>query len=194
MKMNKKSKLRLFGMNNLLLESELNKIENSGIEIGHLQTMQKNDDVVDIELFELDIRKQAKKMANFYVYYYCVENTVRRLISERLFEKHKSDWWTLKVPETIRTNVAEKQKKERDTMMSIRSEEPIYYTDFGELIDILFANWEDFSDTIRSKKAMQQVLYQFNLIRNVIAHSCELEDDEIKRLELLVKDWQRIQT
>ena len=32
------------------------------------------------------------------------------------------------------------------------------------------------------------------LIRNVIAHSCELNEDEIARLKLLIKDWLRIQS
>jgi hypothetical protein len=78
--------------------------------------------------------------------------------------------------------------------MSIRSEDPLCYTNFGELIDILNANWADFSDTLRSQKAMQQILSQFNQIRNIIAHSCDLNEDEITRCKLLVKDWLRIQT
>jgi hypothetical protein len=61
-------------------------------------------------------------------------------------------------------------------------------------IDILNANWSDFSDTIRSQRAMQQVLTQFSLIRNVIAHSNDLSEDEIDRLKLLIKDWFRIQS
>lgn len=186
-------KLKLFAMKNLLLETELAKLEKSGIEIGHLQTIEK-DDVVDIELFEADIRTQAKKMADFYVLYYSVENTIRRLISERLNEKYGANWWEEKVPDGVKKDVKDRQEKEKDSVISLRSEDPLYYTNFGELIDILNANWDDFSDTIRSRKAMQQVLSQFNLLRNVIAHSCELNDDEIKRLELLVKDWLRIQT
>ena len=187
------SRLNLFAMKNLLLESDLAKLENSGIEIGHAQTVKK-DEVVDIELFEQDIRLQARKMADFYLYYYCVENTVRRLISERLSEKHGANWWNAKVPEGVRNEVSARQQKEKDAVISIRSDDPIFYLNFGELIVIIDSNWDDFSDTIRSKKAMQQVLSSFNMIRNVIAHSCDLNDDEIKRLELLVKDWQRIQT
>ena len=186
-------KLKLFAMRNLLLETELAKLEKSGIELRHLQTIEKAD-VVDIELFEADIRTQAKKMADFYVLYYSVENTIRRLISERLNEKYGANWWEEKVPDGVRKEVKDRQEKEKDSVISLRSEDPLYYTNFGELIDMLNANWDDFSDTIRSRKAMQQVLLQFNLLRNVIAHSCELNDDEIKRLELLIKDWLRIQT
>jgi hypothetical protein len=55
--------------------------------------------------------------------------------------------------------------------MSIRSEDPLAYTNFGELISIFDANWEDLSDTLRSQKAMQQILAQCNKIRNTVAHS-----------------------
>jgi len=68
------------------------------------------------------------------------------------------------------------------------------YVNFGELIVIIQSNWGSFSDTIRSKKAMQQTLSQFNQIRNVIAHSCSLSANDISRLKLLVSDWLNIQT
>jgi len=55
-------------------------------------------------------------------------------------------------------------------------------------------NWCDFSDTLRSQKAMQTILSQFNKIRNVVAHSCALNEDEIMRFKLFVKDWFRIQS
>lgn len=185
--------LQLFSMRNLLVEAELGKLEKSGINIGHSENLKKSD-VVDIELFETDITQSAKKMADFYVLYFSFENSIRRLISETLEDKYGINWWDTQSPNGVKDNVKEKQNKEKDTVMSIRSEDPLSYTNFGELIDILNKNWSDFSDLIRSQKAMQQILGQFNIIRNVIAHSCELNEDEILRLTLLIKDWLRIQT
>ena len=185
--------IKLFGMQNLLLESELKKLEESGVQIEHTKTIQKAE-IVDVDLFESDILQEARRMADFYVIYYALENSIRRLISERLLEKHGLTWWNDKVPEGVRNEVAKKQKEEKDTIMSIRSEDPLAYTNFGELISIFDANWKDFSDTLRSQKAMQQILAQFNRIRNTVAHSCELNDDEITRFKLSVKDWFRIQS
>ncbi|MHC5933869.1 Swt1 family HEPN domain-containing protein [Nostoc sp.] len=185
--------LKVFGMQNLMLEAELARLRKSGIDIYHTEQVQK-DDVVDTELFEADIIVQARIMADFYVLYYSLENTIRRLIAGRLLEKYGSNWWEDKVPDRVKIGVAEKQERERDTPMSIRSDDPLTYTNFGELIGILNANWSDFSDTIRSQKAMQQVLSQFNFLRNVIAHSGELSEDEITRFKLLLKDWFRIQS
>lgn len=184
--------IKLFGMQNLMLESDLENLEKSGIEIGHIQTIRK-DEIVDKELFELEIRKRAKKMADFYVLYYCLENTVRELITETLQEKYGSSWWDDKMPLGVKESVKKNQEEEKKTVMAIRSEDPLAYTNFGELIDILNVNWGDFSDMIRSQQAMQSTLSQFNKIRNIIAHSCDLEDDDILRFKLLIKDWLRIQ-
>jgi hypothetical protein len=185
--------LKLFGMQNLLLESELRRLEDSGVQIEHAKTIQKAE-IVDVDLFESDILQEARKMADFYAIYYSLENSIRRLISGRLSERHGANWWRDKIPGDLQKEVEKKQKEERDTTMSIRSEDPLSYTNFGELIVIFDATWDDFSDTLRSPKAMRSILSQFNKIRNVVAHSCELNDDEITRFKLLVKDWFRIQS
>ena len=185
--------LQLFGMRNLLLEAEFARLEERGVEIGHAKTIQR-ETLVDVELFDRDIRVEARRMADFYVVYYCLENTVRRLIAERLQDKHGANWWDTAVPNGIKQAVAEKQLQEKQTVLAIRSDDPLSYVNFGELIAIIESNWNSFSDTVRSKKAMQQTLSQFNQIRNVIAHSCSLSPNDTARLKLLVNDWLNIQT
>ena len=185
--------IQLFGMRNLLLEAEFARLEERGLEIGHSKTIQR-DTLVDVELFDRDIRLEARRMADFYVVYYCLENTVRRLIAERLRDKNGATWWDTAVPNGIKQAVAGKQAQEKETDLAIRSDDPLSYVNFGELIVIIESNWDSFSDTIRSKKAMQQTLAQFNQIRNVIAHSGSLSPNDISRLKLLVNDWLNIQT
>lgn len=186
-------KLEHFAFKNLMLETDLFELEEKGIDIQHIDTVSKKD-IVDTDFFEHDILASARKMARFYVYYYAFENSIRRLVSGRLEEKHGINWWELKAPKGVKESVKKNQSSELDTTMAIRSEDPLYYTNFGELIDIINANWEDFSDTIRSRKAMESVISQFGKIRNVIAHSCELEEGDIFRLKLLIDDWFRIQS
>ena len=186
--------VRLFGMHNLMLETSLVKLEESGIDIGPRNAVIENQDVIDLQKFDIETRKEATKMSEFYKLYYCLENTIRKLVRERLEELHGDNWWDLKVPDPIKVEVRKKQKEERDTTMTFRSDDPLAYTNFGELIDIINSNWTDFADTLRSPKAVQQTLSGFNRIRNVIAHSCELSEDEILRLKLAVRDWFRIQS
>lgn len=187
-----REQILVFGMKNLMLEDSLAKIEKSGIDLGHLKTIKK-DELVDTDLFEHDILKKANKMADFYVLYFSLENSVRKLIRDVLTEKYGSNWWNTRVPQGVKDNVDEIKEKEKESAMSIRSDDPLEYTNFGELIDIFNANWSDFSDILRSQKSVQEALSPLNKIRNVIAHSCELNDDEIIRFKLLIKDWLRIQ-
>lgn len=184
--------IKIFGIQNLMLEADLLKLEKNGVDIDHEKTLKK-DEIVDPDRFDSDIKKEATIMADFYIVYYSFENTVRRLIRDRLFEQHGADWWQVCVPKGVKEEVFKKQKAEKQTAMSIRSDDPLTYTNFGELIDIFNSNWDSFSNNIRSQPAMQTTLSQLNLIRNVIAHSCYLNDDEIQRAELLIKDWFRIQ-
>jgi hypothetical protein len=99
-------------MRNLLLEAEFAKLEERGLEIGHAKTIQR-DTLVDVDLFDQDIRLEGRRMADFYVLYYCLENTVRRLIAERLKDKNGAAWWDTAVPSGIKRAVAEKQAREK---------------------------------------------------------------------------------
>ncbi len=187
-----KDTLRLFGMKSLLAEAELARLEKEGIEIHHQETI-KQDEIVDVDLFEPDIRAQAKKMSELYFLQYCLENSIRRFIAERLTEKHGASWWDTQVPTDVQQEVDKLRKQEKDTPMEIRSADPLAYTNFGDLVKIIDHNWSDFSDTIRSQKAMGETLNRLSRLRNPIAHSCEMDEDDITRFMLHMKDWQRIQ-
>jgi hypothetical protein len=180
-------------MKNIFLESALDKLEAEGIEIGHAESRDKEKNV-DTELFEHDILIRARRMADFYALYFALENSVRRLITEVLTEKYGPEWWEKAVPQGVRNAVVSKKQEELESAMSIRSDDPLAYTNFGELIDIFNANWDEFSQFLRSRRSVQDTLSQFNKIRNVIAHSCELNDDEVLRFKLLINDWLRIQS
>ena len=183
----------LFRIRNQMAEGALDRIQRSGIDIGHTIIKEK-DKTVDTDLFESEILNKARKMADFYILYFSLENSVRKLITQVLSEKYGVGWWDLKVPKGVKETVNKLQKEERDTAMSFRSEDNLAYTNFGELIDIFNCNWRDFADLLRSRRSVEETLSQFNNVRNIIAHSCELNDDEILRFKILIKDWQRIQT
>jgi hypothetical protein len=88
-------------------------------------------------------------------------------------------------------SAAENQKKELENGLSPRSELAIDFTNFGELSVIINHNWKEFELTLKNKGAVGRVLYSLNLIRGPIAHCCPMQDDEIDRLRLAVKDWFR---
>jgi hypothetical protein len=184
--------LDLFAMRNIRLEEELITLEkNDGMELGRIETLEKKE-IVDPELFEFDIRKSAIKTTEHFHLYFCIENTIRRMIKQTMTEKYGPNWWDLaKVPEGVKNNVRDNIKREIDSVMTSRSkDDPLAYTTLGELSQIILENWDDFADQLRSKKAVSSILFQLNQIRVAVAHSNELSEHDSNRLEILIKDWQ----
>jgi len=107
-------------------------------------------------------------------------------------EAHGTDWWNSKVPDNVKQSADKNMQRELHSGITIRSEEPIDYTTFGELSDIIKSNWTTFADIFNSQRAVERVMANLNLLRGPIAHCCLLGPDEVIRLQLSVKDWFRL--
>jgi hypothetical protein len=146
------------------------------------------------DYFDQDIFFEAQSMALYYSIFYCLERSARDLIVEKLKAIHGGNWWVIKVPEIIQKSVRENMQKELDAGVTIRSDKEIDYTTFGELGEIVKSNWTDFGDIFKSVKAYTKIMTSLNVLRGPIAHCCKLSEDEIDRLNLVVRDWMRIQS
>lgn len=132
-------------------------------------------------------------MAEHYEVFYCLEKSIRSLVVQLMFEKYRENWWDEKVNEEIRKNVDKNIHREEDSGFTIRSEEKIDYTTFGELTQIVMKNWLAFESLFkRGQRAFQRITNNLNQLRGPIAHCCALAADEVVRLELTVKDWFRL--
>ncbi|MCH7827876.1 MAG: hypothetical protein IIC75_07910 [Bacteroidetes bacterium] len=191
--MNELDKIKLFSLANSMTEHHLDKIEseydlnlnrNPKIEI------QERDFYLQ---FASEFRKEAKSMSEHYEVFYCLEKSIRRMISELMAEKYGANWWEEKIKEVIKVNVESNIKREEDTGFTIRSEEKIDYTTFGELNQIVSTNWEAFEQLFkRGQRSFQRIMTNLNQLRGPIAHCSPFAEDEIVRLELTVKDWFRL--
>lgn len=188
----KADRLRLFALNNLAIEAAVQRVEREqDIDLGHRPPAEGGLDETYYPQFEEKIRREAAEMSAHYRVFYCLENSIRSLISEVLSEKHGVDWWTATVPENVRNHVAATQKKEVESGIAIRSQEPIDYTTFGELGEIIKTNWGHFVDIFQNIKALEKVIATLNVLRGPIAHCKPLAEDEVVRLHLSVRDWFR---
>ena len=187
-------KLDLFAMQNMRLEESLIDLEKMGIEIGHINTIQKKE-IVDPDLFEYDIRKSASKTSVFFYLYYCVENSIRRMIKQTMEDKYGSDWWNkANITDAVKNNVLENIKRESDSLMTSRSSDnPLAFITLGEASSIILENWDDFSSQLKSKRAVGTILFQLNQIRVAVAHSNELSEHDENRFKILIKDWEHQQ-
>jgi hypothetical protein len=63
-------------------------------------------------------------------------------------------------------------------MRRARSDEELDYTTFGELGEIIKANWALFGSVFNNLKAVEKVMFNLNSLRNPIAHCSQLAEDE----------------
>ena len=187
--------LKLFGMSNQLILHELDKIESTfDVTLGDKQDTSSEKDEFYYPQFEADVRLKARDMAKHYETFYCLEVSIRSLISDMLVDKAGAAWWDNEdiVPKVVQDGVNSRIKKELDSGISRRSDESIDYTNFGELGEIIKRNWDAFGSIFNSPKGVERVLASLNTLRGPIAHCSQLAEDEILRLTLSVRDWFRL--
>jgi hypothetical protein len=196
MRKNKKEDIvKLFGITNQMLELDLNRIEKKyDLDLGRVKTKVESDNIYYPQ-FDLEIRKEAKKMAKNYELFYCLEKSIRNLINTALESDFSDNWWEEPnvVPDNVRTEVKKRINKEIDSAVTLRSDNPIDFTTFGELGEIVKANWTTFNGIgFKSVKAFEGVMSKLKTIRGPIAHCSDLAEDEELRLQLTIRDWFRL--
>lgn len=145
-----------------------------------------------IKQFDRANRKNAAHMSRYYEIFYLLENDIRRLIVETMEAAHGTAWWDTRVPTGVLEEVRKNRQREAQAAVSIRSEDDIDYTTFGQLGDIIRENWSDFAGMLSNQSAVSRVLASLNMLRGTIAHCGVLADDEVDRLKLAIRDWFRV--
>lgn len=188
------SEIKLFHVSNQLVENDLDRIESKlGISLGrsHIKTIETDSDYYP--QIDSSIRTEASQMSEAYEIFYSLEKTIRGFIEDSFEAAGVHDWWNEDcVPERIKKDTEDRIQREIDSGVTPRSEDPIDYTNFGELGEIIKHNWDIFGGTLRSQKAVTKVLSRLNTLRAPIAHCSMLAEDEMIRLRLSVRDWFRL--
>jgi hypothetical protein len=173
----------------LLLQDTFARLEDEGISVRSDSRVEPISDI-KVEDFSPQIRFKALQMQHVYVGFFCLENAVRELILQRLSERHGSGWWEAKVPGKIKDNVAKlKHKEEANRYLSTRSTSNIGYTTFGNLAQVIIANWDDFADLFPDQAWITSRFNDLEMCRNIIMHTNVLPDVEIARIDSIIRDW-----
>jgi hypothetical protein len=189
--------VKAFGMTNMLIESEIDKLEKN-LSIKLRNEISKEEGQNDIEKayvpqFAETLRIEAAEMARSYELFYCLEKTIRRQITEILELNQGINWWNDKtIPQQIFTDVKKRVQRERESGITPRSSDQLDYTNFGELGEIIKSNWQIFASVFNNIKAVEKVMSNLNSLRNPIAHCSMLAEDEKLRLDLSLRDWFRL--
>jgi hypothetical protein len=185
--------VKAFGMTNMLLEADLDEIEQRfGIDLGRKRPAVRGQSKSRLQ-FDLSVQNEAAVMAAHYETFYCLEKSIRSLINDVLEAAEGEGWWTSsRVPPAIQAEVEKRIKRERESGVTPRSTEPLDYTTFGELSEIIKASWPLVGSVLNDLKAVETVMARLNTLRGPIAHCAPLAEDEVLRLTLTLSDWFRL--
>ena len=183
-----KIKLKEFIFNGILLQDSFNQLEKKGINIRGENDFASVSRVVESD-FSPIIWNNAKNMSSIYEAIFCIENTLRKFIVERMVERNGLDWWVDKVPKKIREDVEKlKIKEEKNKFFSNRSDSEIGYTMLCNLGQIIINNWNDFNDIIPSQAWLTSRMDDLEMARNIVMHTGVLPQIEIERITSIVRD------
>jgi hypothetical protein len=183
--------IKLLATSTRLLEADLARIEREfEISLGRPAYSEADQDYYP--QFDGDLRSEAAEMSRHYELFYCLEKSIRRFIADTLEETAGPNWWGTAVPQAVQEGASKAIQRELDSAVTIRSNDPIDYTTFGELGEIIKNNWDLFGATFSSQRAVERVMANLNVLRGPIAHCSRLAEDEILRLRLSMRDWFRI--
>lgn len=183
--------IRQFVFNAMLAENSLAQLGEDGISVRGSAATPPTIDVQQAG-FSPRIVYEATKMTSVFMAFYCLENSVRDLITERLLARVGTDWWNTAVPQKIKAAVVKLKDKESDARYHTpRSTALIGYTMFGNLAQIIVANWDNFSDLFPDQAWIMSRFNDLEMSRNIIMHTGTLPQLEVDRIESIVRDWIR---
>lgn len=132
----------------------------------------------------------ARRMSYVYTAIAAFENSVRELISKRLLDEIGEDWWQQGVSKSIR-EYAEKRMSEEQAIRwhTQRGDAPINFTTLKHLLSILRQNPEHFAPFIPNIEWAEGIFAAIERSRNVIMHSGTLDQEDIERLGIYLRDW-----
>jgi hypothetical protein len=138
----------------------------------------------------MDLRMDAQKTSQVYIAFFCFENSVRKLVSERLLERKGVSWWEHCVSTKIKKRVIGRMDiDEKNKWHAPRATSKIAYCDFGDLSNIILSNWSEFEDLFPTQEWITTRLSDLEPSRNALAHSNVLSNNDINRIDMFLRDW-----
>lgn len=190
--MTERSEIRDWLFRGLTVEDLLDDLEANGLAVRASTDPGALQRVIALEDFPPAVRQAAMKSLPIYLAFFCLENSVRNVVEERLLENYGSDWWNKCASKPMKEKVQKRQEKEGVHRWHVRrGASEIYYTDFGDLKDLLQNKWPDFEDLFPDQHWLTARFDELEASRNIIAHSNVLEDREVSRIKMYLEDWIR---
>lgn len=146
---------------------------------------------VSLSLLDDRFVTEARRMATVSTAIAAFENTVRDLVRRVLLEHPGADWWE-SVSASIRAKAKKRQADEaQHRFHTQRGEDPVSFIDFRDLLNVMRANEAAFAPFWPSPEWARSVFDAVERSRNVIMHSGTLDQEDIERVGVMIRDWIR---
>lgn len=157
-----------------------------------------SDDIAKtLHLYSMDERyvQQSKSMITVFTAITAFENVTREFVYLTLLDAYKSDWWIKGVQTSIREKAEVRKATESKVKWHVnRGDAMMSYLEFGHLPKIITStdNWKYFEAYFSFPNAIEWIKTLFEDIeksRNVIMHSGVLDEYDIARVGMNIRDW-----
>lgn len=134
----------------------------------------------------------ATKMSIVFTAITSLENSIRDFISKKLLEEKGENWWETQVSAKVKQNAETRKEEEtKHRYHTQRGANLIDYTEFGDLVSIIQNedNWPLFEPHLTTVEWVKGIISELERSRNVIMHSGYLDDKDIERVGMNIRDW-----
>jgi len=136
--------------------------------------------------------EQSKTMITVFATITAFENATREFVFSVLVEHYKTEWWIKGVQNNIRTRAESRKEAESKIKWHVsRGDAMMSYLDFGDLAKIMLSseNWSLFQPYVDSQDWLRALFDDIEKSRNVIMHSGVLDEYDVARVGLNIRDW-----
>lgn len=142
---------------------------------------------------------EAKIMTDIYPLLYVLENSIRELILRVLKHHIGKNWWeepdliNLELKKRVEKRIADENNEPWHGKRG-RGVHPIYYTDLGELPEIMTSKkcWKYFKEIVGTQEFIKRRVKEICLSRNIIMHCNPLSENDQTRLSVYFRDWEKL--
>jgi predicted lipase len=172
-------------------------LDKAGRQKYHPEAIYFCEEIADkLHLNEIDEKyvQQSKSMITAFAAITAFENATRSFVYSVLIDAYKNDWWTKGIQNSTRTVAEGRRSKESKIRWHVnRGDEMMSYLDFGDLAKTMTSsdNWKYFEPYVVSQEWVKTLFDDIETSRNVIMHSGVLDEFDISRVGMNIRDWLR---
>jgi hypothetical protein len=146
-----------------------------------------------LDEFSMEARTKAKRMGRTYELLFCLENSMRELIERTLKEVEDLNEWTDGIKPDILANARNREEQDEAARWhGPRGGSLLSYLDFPDLGAIVLHRWDDFADLLGDRRWVEGYFREMNPTRRALAHTGDLTEFDVQRMEMRVQEWLRV--